>query len=84
MSLADVLAVYRQQELVLLGDPQQLERPMKGKHPEGAERSALEHLLNERKTIPEDMGFFLQRSWRLHPNLQVHAPSCFTRTSWIG
>ena len=46
-----------------------LERPMKGKHPEGAERSALEHLLNGRKTIPEDMGFFLPESWRLHPEV---------------
>ena len=70
MSLADVLAVSQAaKKLVLLGDPQQLERPMKGKHPEGAERSALEHLLNGRKTIPEDMGFFLPESWRLHPEV---------------
>jgi predicted RecB family nuclease len=70
MSLADVLAVSQAaKKLVLLGDPQQLERPMKGKHPDGAERSALEHLLDGRKTIAEDMGFFLPESWRLHPEV---------------
>ena len=70
MSLADVLAVSQAaRKLVLLGDPQQLERPMKGKHPDGAEKSALEHLLNGRKTIAEDAGFFLPESWRLHPDV---------------
>ncbi|HWZ98140.1 MAG TPA: TM0106 family RecB-like putative nuclease [Candidatus Dormibacteraeota bacterium] len=70
MSLADVLAVSQAAErMVLLGDPQQLERPMKGSHPEGAEKSALEHLLDGRKTIPEDLGFFLPESWRLHPDV---------------
>ena len=38
MALADVLAV-------LIGDPQQLERPLKGSHPVGAEKSALQHLI---------------------------------------
>ena len=70
MSLADVLAVsHAAKKLVLLGDPQQLERPMKGKHPDGAEKSALEHLLGGRKTISEEMGFFLPESFRLHPEV---------------
>jgi predicted RecB family nuclease len=70
MALADVLAVSQAaKRLVLLGDPQQLERPLKGSHPEGAEKSALEHLLNGRKTIPADMGFLLPESWRLHPEV---------------
>lgn len=70
MSLADVLAVSQAaKKLVLLGDPQQLERPTKGSHPDGAEKSALEHLLDGEKTIPEDMGFFLPESWRLHPKV---------------
>jgi superfamily I DNA and/or RNA helicase len=53
----------------LLGDPQQLDRPLKGSHPDGAENSALEHLLDGRKTISEDMGFLLPESWRLHPRV---------------
>ncbi len=70
MSLADVLAVSQAgKKLVLLGDPQQLERPTKGSHPDGAEKSALEHLLNGRKTIAAGMGFLLPETWRLHPRV---------------
>jgi len=70
MGLADVLAVSQAaKSLVLIGDPQQLERPLKGSHPEGAEKSALEHLLGDHKTIPPDMGFLLPRTWRLHPKI---------------
>ena len=68
MSLADVLSVaHAGKSLVLLGDPQQLERPLQGSHPDGAENSALEHLLNGHKTIPAEMGFLLPETWRLHP-----------------
>jgi predicted RecB family nuclease len=70
MSLADVLAVSQAaKSIVLIGDPQQLERPLKGSHPDGAEKSALEHLLNGRKTIAADMGFLLPETWRLHPKV---------------
>jgi len=70
MGLADVLAVSQAaNSLVLIGDPQQLERPQKGSHPDGAEKSALEHLLGGHKTIPPDMGFLLPRTWRLHPKI---------------
>jgi uncharacterized protein len=78
MSLADVLAVSQSaRRLVLLGDPQQLERPLKGSHPDGAEKSALEHLLNGRKTISEDMGLLLPESWRLHPEVCKFTSSVF-------
>jgi predicted RecB family nuclease len=78
MSLADVLAVSQAaKKLVLLGDPQQLERPTKGSHPEGAEKSALEHLLNGRKTIPPDLGFLLPETWRLHPKVCKYTSEFF-------
>jgi AAA domain-containing protein len=70
MSLANVLAASQAaKNLVLLGDPQQLEQPLKGSHPEGADISALEHLLAGARTIPADKGLFLERTWRLHPKL---------------
>jgi len=70
MALADVLAVSQAaKSIVLIGDPQQLERPLKGSHPDGAEKSALEHLLDGRKTIAADMGFLLPETWRLHPKV---------------
>jgi hypothetical protein len=78
MSLADVLAVSQAaKKLVLLGDPQQLERPTKGSHPDGAEKSALEHLLNGQKTIAPDMGFLLPETWRLHPKVCEYTSEFF-------
>ena len=70
MSLANVLAVSQAaKNVVLLGDPQQLEQPVKGSHPDGAEVSAIEHLLTGQKTISLDKGLFLEKTWRLHPKL---------------
>ena len=86
MSLADVLAVSQSaKKLVLLGDPQQLERPLKGSHPDGAEKSALEHLLNGRKTIPEDMGFLLARELETasERSANLHRPF-FTRETELA
>ena len=55
MSLANVLAAAASaSSLVLLGDPQQLDQPLQGSHPPGADRSALAHLLGERATIADD------------------------------
>jgi uncharacterized protein len=68
IALANVLAVTNaSRNIVLLGDPRQLEQPQRGSHPEGAEASALEHLLGGAKTIPVDKGLFLEKTWRLHP-----------------
>jgi predicted RecB family nuclease len=70
MALADVMAVGQAAlNLVLIGDPQQLERPLKGSHPAGAEKSALEHLIGEHKTIPPSMGMLLPETWRMHPKV---------------
>lgn len=55
--------------LVLLGDPQQLEQPMKGVHPEATGASALDHVLGGKPTIGEDEGLFLDETWRLHPEI---------------
>jgi len=50
-------------------DPQQLEQPQQGSHPDGTDVSALEHLLGDFKTIPSDRGLFLEETWRLHPEI---------------
>ena len=65
ISLANALAVTQAARgLVLLGDPQQLEQPQKGVHPEGVSVSALQHMLGEHKTMPEERGIFLPETWR--------------------
>ncbi|MBO6574430.1 MAG: TM0106 family RecB-like putative nuclease [Rhodothermales bacterium] len=70
MALANTLVASRAaRNLVLLGDPQQLEQPQQGSHPEGADVATLVHVLNGRDTIPDDRGLFLDETWRLHPDI---------------
>ncbi len=70
ISLANVLAMSGStRSLVLLGDPQQLDQPIQGTHPPGADRSALAHLLGDDDTMPADRGLFLEHTWRLHPRI---------------
>lgn len=69
-ALIDTLVVsHASKNIVLLGDHQQLKQPIKGVHPEGTEVSALEHLLEGRKTIPVEKGIFLASTWRMHPDI---------------
>lgn len=70
MSLSQVLAASRAaKNLILLGDPQQLEQPQKGSHPEGSDVAALTYLLDGHKTMPSDKGLFLSVTRRLHPKI---------------
>ncbi len=70
MALADVIAASQAtRSLFLIGDPQQLQRPLQGSHPDGAEKSALEHLIRQQKTISPDMGMLLPDTRRMHPNV---------------
>jgi predicted RecB family nuclease len=70
MSLSHALAASRAaKNLVLLGDPQQLEQPQKGSHPEGSDVAALTYLLEGHPTMPESKGLFLAVTRRLHPDI---------------
>lgn len=70
VSLAYALAASQGAgSLVLLGDPQQLDQPVKGVHPPGTDISALAHLLNGQTTIGDEQGLFLDETWRLHPDV---------------
>jgi uncharacterized protein len=78
IALANAVAVSSSaRSLILLGDPQQLEQPLKGTHPPGAERSALAHLLDGAATMPADKGLFLARTWRLHPDVCAFTSEAF-------
>jgi predicted RecB family nuclease len=78
MSLANVLALSQAAtSIVLLGDPQQLDQPQRGLHPQGAEVSALGHLLNGRATIAADQGVFLTETRRLHPDVCAFTSEIF-------
>lgn len=70
MSLANaVAATPAASNLILVGDPQQLDQPARAVHPEGAEGSALAHLLGEQRTIATSQGVFLPQTRRMHPDI---------------
>jgi uncharacterized protein len=78
IALANAIAVSpAARSLVLLGDPQQLDQPLKGTHPPGAERSALAHLLDGAATMPPEKGLFLAKTWRLHPDVCAFTSEVF-------
>lgn len=78
MSLANVLAIAQAAtSLVLLGDPQQLDQPVQGSHPEGVDVSALHHVLGDAQTIAADRGLFLEETWRLHPAICSYTSEVF-------
>lgn len=78
MSLSYVLAASRcSKNIVLLGDPQQLEQPQRGAHPEGSDVSALTHLLDGHATIQTGRGLFLATTRRLSPSLCAFTSELF-------
>jgi predicted RecB family nuclease len=67
-SLANTIAVARAaQNLLLLGDPQQLAEVSTGTHPEPVDASALGWLVDGRDVLPDEFGYFLEQTHRMHP-----------------
>ena len=80
-SLANAAAVSSAaRSMVLLGDPQQLTQPTQAVHPDGAGISALDHLLDGHDTIPADRGVFLDKTYRMHPEITAFV----SQTSYDG
>jgi uncharacterized protein len=70
MALPNLLAIAQTaKNLVLLGDPNQLRQPSHGIHPEGVDRSVLDHVIQDQPTMPPAYGLFLETTFRLHPAL---------------
>lgn len=80
-SLASTIAVsLASSRLLLLGDPQQLPQVSQGTHPEPVDTSALGWVMDGADVIPPEYGYFLARTWRMHPD--VAAP--VSRLSYGG
>ena len=68
VSLANIVAAGTAAcNIVLVGDPMQLEQPIQGVHPGHSGSSALAYLLDGLSTVPADRGIFLPVTRRLHP-----------------
>ncbi|MDQ6876731.1 MAG: TM0106 family RecB-like putative nuclease, partial [Candidatus Dormibacteraeota bacterium] len=70
MALANVLAIAGvTQNLIFLGDPNQLSQPSHGIHPPGVNLSVLDHIIQDEPTMPVHYGLFLETTYRLHPSV---------------
>jgi uncharacterized protein len=70
VSLADVAAMSQfATNVILLGDPLQLEQVSNAVHPEGSGDSSLEYMLAGDQTIAADRGVFIEQTWRMHPKI---------------
>jgi uncharacterized protein len=70
IALADTVAAsLSATNIVLLGDPQQLEQVSKALHPEGSGCTPLEHILQGDATISAERGVFIEQTRRMHPSI---------------
>ena len=70
VSLANLVGVsLAARNLILLGDQMQLEQPIQGTHPGETGTSALQYYLQDHATVPPELGIFLDRSFRMHPEI---------------
>lgn len=70
VSLANLVAIARSSaNIVLLGDQRQLAQPIQGSHPGDTGLSVLDYLLQDHATIPDELGIFLDQTWRMHPDI---------------
>jgi len=88
ISLAHALAAARAaKNVVLLGDPQQLEQPTRGAHPDSADVAGLVHVLGkDRATLADDQGLFLAFASELYYErpcafMKGRVPSALARRS---
>ncbi|QEO14874.1 TM0106 family RecB-like putative nuclease [Agromyces intestinalis] len=80
-SLASTIAVaVSTQNLLLLGDPQQLPQVSQALHPEPVNTSALGWIADGHDVLPAEYGYFLAESRRMHP--EIAAP--VSRLSYEG
>jgi superfamily I DNA and/or RNA helicase len=78
MSLSQVLAASRAAaNIVLLGDPQQLEQPQRGAHPENSGIAALGYLLDGDMVMPKGRGLFLNVTRRINPAIAKFTSEIF-------
>jgi len=70
VSLANAVAVgLSTRNLILVGDQMQLAQPIQGSHPGETGLSCLEYLLHGHATVPAELGIFLGKSRRMHPDV---------------
>jgi len=70
VGLANMVAIgTAARNIVMVGDPQQLPQVVQGTHPEPANFSCLDYILDGAATVPAEKGIFLPVTRRMHPDV---------------
>lgn len=70
VSLAHLVGISgAARNIILMGDQMQLEQPTQGAHPDKAGLSCLQYFLGDHAVVPEALGIFLERTFRMHPSV---------------
>jgi len=70
VSVANLVGMSRVSEnIILMGDQMQLGQPSQGSHPDQSGESILDYLLQGQSTISPEMGIFLPKTYRMHPDI---------------
>ena len=70
VSIANLVGMSRiAKNIILMGDQMQLGQPTQGSHPDESGQSILEYLLVDQATISPNMGVFLPKTYRMHPDV---------------
>ena len=78
VSLANLIAMgVCAKNIVLLGDQMQLGQPIQAAHPGRSGESALDYLLDGKATIRPEQGIFLDKTFRMQPELCGFVSDCF-------
>ena len=78
LAVADLVALGGiAKNIVLVGDQQQLGQPVVGSHPGQSGKSVLDYLLENKDTVSPEKGIFLNRTFRLHPNINTFTSENF-------
>lgn len=78
VSLANLVAMgVCARNIVLLGDQMQLGQPIQAVHPGRSGESALDYMLDGKATIETSRGIFLDKTFRMNPELCSFISDCF-------
>jgi predicted RecB family nuclease len=70
VSIAYFVAMARKaKNVVVMGDQMQLPQPVQGTHPGDSGLSILDYQLQQHRTVPVGQGIFLNRSYRMHKDI---------------
>ena len=70
VSIANLIAMaHIAENIVVMGDQMQLPQPVQGSHPGDSGMSVLDYLLKDMRTIPAEQGVFLNRTYRMHQDV---------------